>query len=344
MSYNKQEEEVDLGSLFTLIGRGISKVFNFFKSILLGVFDLLIGILLFFRKRFIYFLSAIVVGGAIGAFLEFKKQDKYGADMLVQPNFNSSRQLYNNVNYYNDLVKQKDTTQLMKVFNLSEEEAISLKKFEVLPVETENDVVKGYDNVILSVDTLTAKSYSYDQYKKSFTDFDYKFHTILVEATDKKVFSKLGDIVISSVTNNSYFKKVKNLTNENLTRTDSILRQNLTQVDSLRQVYVSVMLEEAKKDFQGTNIDLGSGEKSTTKELQLFDKNKVLNQELVGVVKDRSEKSEVINVISDFQDTGYKIDSIERNWVFLTAVLFFMLTLVFFILKEINQFLINYKK
>ena len=77
----------------------------------------------------------------------------------------------------------------------------------------------------------------------------------------------------------NYFDRIKKLTNENLTRTDSLLRENLINVDSLRQVYMRVMLEESKKEFTGTSIDLG-GTKTSTKEIELFSTDRKINEEL----------------------------------------------------------------
>ena len=70
----------------------------------------------------------------------------------------------------------------------------------------------SYDDLILSVDTLTAKSYSFVNFKNTFTGFDYKIHNIHVVATKNDVFSKLDAVIISSVVDNQFFNKVKTLT------------------------------------------------------------------------------------------------------------------------------------
>ena len=136
---------------------------------------------------------------------------------------------------------------------------------------------------------------------------------------------------------------MKQLTNENLNRTDSLLRQNLTQLDSLRRVYMSVMLEEAKKQNSGTSIDLG-GTKKTTKELELFETNRKINEDLRLITKDRSEKSEVLNVISNFQPIGYEIKGIDKNYGVLVGLLGIGMMILFLVLKQINNYLNDYKK
>lgn len=338
-----RDEEIELGSLFFIIGKGFSNLFKFIGNIFKAIFHWCILILLFVKDNFIKLTIAILIGAVSGAFMEFKKVPTYGADLQVQPNFKSSRQLYNNVNYYNDLVKQKDTASLARAFKISANQAASLKKFEIFPVKNGNDLLTSYDELILSVDTLTAKSYSFVNFKNTFTDFDYKIHNIHVIATENDVFSKLDEVIISSVVDNKFFNKVKILTNENLNRTDSLLRQNLSQLDSLRRVYMTVLIEESKKQNTGTSIDLG-GTKKTTKELELFETNRQINNDLRIISKDRSEKSEVLNVISNFQPIGYEIKGIDKNFGFLGAGFALGLMILFLLLKQLNNYLDNYKK
>ena len=48
--------------------------------------------------------------------------------MLVKPNFNSTKQLYSNILFYNDLVNQKEYNLLMETFQINQEEAESLRE------------------------------------------------------------------------------------------------------------------------------------------------------------------------------------------------------------------------
>lgn len=340
---NNNEEEVDLGSLFVIIGKGFSKFFNFIATIFKGIFHFFISILIFLKDNFIKIGIAAIIGLVAGVFLETSKEKRFASDLLVEPNFKSARQLYNNVNFYNDLVKQKDIARIQKTFNLDKETAASLKKFTIKPVINDNDIINSYNNFILSVDTTTVKSYSFEEFKGSFTDLDYEIHNINVIAEKNDVFDKLDEVILSSVVKNKYFNRVKELTNENLNRTDSLLRQNLGQIDSLRRVYMQVMLDEAKKQSNGTSIDL-SGEKRTTKELELFETNRKLNSELRNVIFEKSNKYEVINVISNFQPIGYEVKGITKNIAFQLAVLGAFLMILVLLVFKVNTFLNNYKK
>ena len=342
-SNNNNEEEVDLGSLFVIIGKGFSKLFNFIGSIFKGIFHLIISILIFLKENIIKIGIAAIVGLIVGVFLEVKKTDTFESELLLEPNFKSTRQLYDNINYYNNLVKQRDTLALEKTFKLDKGYAASLNKFEISPIVTENDIINSYNNFILSVDTTTVKSYTFLEFKESFTDYDYRFQKVTVTAKKNDVFDKLDEVIISSVVKNKYFNRLKELTNRNLNRTDSLYRQNLTQIDSLRKVYMQVMVAEAKKQTTGTNIDLG-GEKRTTKELELFDKNRQINNDLKNIASQKATQYEVINVISNFQPIGTKIKGLTKNYAFLLGVLGAVFMIVLLVLLKLNKYLGNYKK
>ena len=106
---------------------------------------------------------------------------------------------------------------------------------------------------------------------------------------------------------------------------------------------MEVMLEEAKKLTSGTNIDLG-GDKRTTKELELFETNRKINADLKSIALEKSQKYEVINVISNFQSIGYEIKGITKNYSFLLASLSAIGVILVLLLMQLNKYLNNYKK
>ncbi|ARV07274.1 hypothetical protein BTO04_11505 [Polaribacter sp. SA4-10] len=345
MSTNQtnNEEEVDLGSLFVIMGKGFSKLFNFIGNIFKGTFHVIIAILIFLKKNIIKISVAAIIGGILGFFLEVKKIDTFKSELLLEPNFNSTRQLYDNISYYNNLVKQKDTAGLVETFKLDKLAAASLKEFVIHPIETGSDIINSYDVFVSSVDTTTVKSYSFIEFKNGFTSYDYRVHKVTVTSTQNNIFDKLGDVIIYSITNNKYFNRIKELSNKNLNRTDSLYRQNLTQIDSLRNIYMEVMLEEAKKQTSGTSIDLG-GVKRTTKELELFATTRLINDDLKKTTFQKSTKYEIINVLSSFQATGTEIKGLTKNYVFLLGVLGAILMILVLLIKQLNTYLENYKK
>lgn len=341
---NNREEEVDLGSLFVIIGRGFSKFFNFIGFILKKIYFFFIHVLLFVKIHFLKIIIAGLIGASAGAILEYNKADEvYASDMVLQPNFKSSRQLYNNIEFYNSLVEQESIDVLASVFNIRKEEAASLRKFEIEPLLSESDIVESYYNLVSSIDSIAIENYSYNDFKSSFTEYDYKFHKLHVESIDNTIFPKLAESILSSVISNQYFNKLKVLNKENLYRSDSILRENLYQLDTLRKVYMEVMKEESKKNSQGTILNLGDKEVNV-KELELFEISRTINKDLKEISEDIMKESEIINVVSNFQPVGYEIKSLDRNYIFLLSALGILLVISFLLLKKLNSYLNTFKQ
>lgn len=345
MSTKKQnnDEELDLGSLFTVIGKGFKNFFNFIGNIFKGIFHRLILILIFFKLHVLKFSTAVLIGGIVGFFLENNKETKFSSNLIVKPNYESTQLLYENINYYNDLVKQQNTKHLASIFEIDSTKAASLRKFEITPLINSNDIINAYDEFILDVDTLTVKSYDFDNFKASFTDYDYLVHNIKVEATVSDIFNDLEKIIINSIEKNTFFNKIKNLTRENLNRKDSILKANFIEVDSLRNVYMRAILDGSKNNSNGTNIDLGS-KSNINKENDLFEIDRKIINDLNQTYQDIATKSEIINIISNFKSEGSEIKGITKNLIFIMAVLAFLFTLFLILLYDLNKYLEDYKK
>ena len=80
------------------------------------------------------------------------------------------------------------------------------------------------------------------------------------------------------------------------------------------------------------------------KELALFETTRELSLDLKEVDENLTEKSEVINIISNFQPIGHEIKEIEKNKGFLYASVGALVAILFLVLLKFNRYLNNYKK
>ena len=340
---NKNEEEVDLGSLFVIIGKGFNHLFNFIGSVFKGIFHFLIITLIFFKQHFLKILTAGLLGFILGAYLDYNKGVIYESKMIVKPNFYSTKQLYGNILFYNVLVNQKEYKLLMETFQISQEEAESLRGFSIKPIINENDIIISYDELAVSVDTLAIKDYNIESFKESFTNYDYFTHEIKVTSTQNKIFKKFDKIILSSILENDYFKNVKESENSNLDRSYNLYDKNISQIDTLRKVYEKVLLEDAKNSSSGTNINM-SGEIKNHADIELFKINRNLDSYLTEISEEKSEKDKIINVISSFQKVGNVSGGILKSSKFIYFSLGFIAMLLFLLLMKLNTFLDKYNK
>jgi hypothetical protein len=336
-----QEDEVDLGSLFRSIGRGFKNLFGAVGHLFSVIYHYFISVLIFLRKNVLPLGISLLLGALIGLFLDLSQPKLYSSTMVVEPNFKSAQQLYNNINFYHELVKQKDTILLADNLKISAYEASKLKGFYIEPIKNQNEKYELFDDFIQKVDTATIKKIDFKEFKRNFTDYDYKYHIIKVRSLDKNIFEKLSFPIISSIQNNNYFKNLKKINDENLTQNEKVLVKSLQAVDTLRKIYNEVLITEAKKAESSTNITLAQGAKKTD-EIELFSESLKLNRDLVENNQEKAETMDILNVVSTFSKVGVKERSIFKMYTFIIGIAFFFLMLLLILLKRLNTFLTNY--
>ncbi|NER13261.1 hypothetical protein GWK08_07405 [Leptobacterium flavescens] len=336
-------EEVDLGQLFKLIGNAFNKFFNFIASIFKGLFHLLILLLLFLQKHFIKFAIAGVIGLAIGFYLDLRRGDIYESSMVVEPNFNSVQQLYNNISFYNELAQAQDSTSLAQALKITEREAASIKKVFAESYSDENQKVKLFDDFIRQLDTNTIKVIDFESYLKNFNSLDARFHKITVVSDDNTIAKKVQPEIVSSISANIYFKIQKQTSDENLKLQDSLYNKQSQEIDSLQKLYRQVMIKTAENPGTGTSINLADNNIAQNRELELIKQMDLLKENIVELNEEKANKANIINVISDFPARGARANSLFKSYKFLIFTGFISFTLLILLLLELNHFLKSYK-
>lgn len=335
-------DEIDLGHLFKIIGKGFDNLFNFIARIFKGLFHGLITVLLFLQKNFIVLAITAVLGVGGGFFLDWYLPEEYVSKMVVEPNFNSAQQLYNNIEFYDDLAKAEDSVTLANALEITVADAASIKRVNVDSYSDENQKVKLFDEFIRNLDTTTVKAMDFKGYLKNFNSLDARFHQITLTATNDNVAKKVQPTIIKSISSNEYFKLQKSISDENLILRDSIIRNQLNEIDGLQTLYKDVLVKEAEKPMQGTNINLAENGESQNKELALIQEREKLKNLLVRLNNERANKSSILNVISDFPARGVKQDEIFYSYKFLAPVALLVFVILLLLLRQLNRYLREY--
>ncbi len=344
MSTNQMNnEEVDLGNLFKVIGKGFQNLFNAIARFFKAIFHYFISLLLFLRNNALKLGISIFIGAALGLYLDLTLPKQYSSTMIVEPNFKSAQQLYKNINFYHELVKQKDSNLLAQTLKISVQEAAKLKGFYIEPIRNKNEKYQFFDDFIQEIDTTTVRNIDIKEFKKGFTDYNYSYHQIKVRSLSNTIFEKLSLPIISSIENNPYYKYQKKINDENLLQNEKVLVKSLQEVDTLRKIYNEVLITEANKKSSGTNITLAQGAKKTN-EIQLFNESLELNEELIENNKEKAETTEIINVVSTFSRVGVKESDIVKKRTFILGLGLGLIMLAFILFKQLNKFLVNYKE
>jgi hypothetical protein len=339
----QQSEEVDLGQLFKLIGKAFDRFFKFIGSIFTGIFVTIMLFLLFLQKHLIKLVIVALIGFALGYYLDRTLKPRYVSTMVVEPNFNSVQQLYNNINFYNELARAKDSNGLADVLGISVVEASAIKKFKVESYSDENQKVVLFDRFVRNLDTTTQKAIDMKAYLKNFNSFDARFHTVSIIATNNRIAKKIQPVILNSISNNDYFNLQKYVSDVNIKLQDSLYNKQIIEIDSLQKLYKKVMLSEAERPIQGTSINLGDNGSKDNKELALVNKIEELKANLVELNQERANKSSIINVISDFPNKGAKQKGILKTYKILVPLCLVAVMLLGYSLLSLNTYLKNYK-
>ena len=267
--------------------------------------------------------------------------------MLVKPYFDSKFQLVTNIDYFNALIGNQDYSTLSNIFHLDEESVKQIKKFEIAPgPETENDRIIQYDKFVKSIDSLRASEIEFEDFVENRSIFSGDFYEINVESYKKDIFSSLEKGLNSSFTNEYSLKKMKKRDSLIIIQKENILA-SIQDLDSLQQIYVNVLNEEAKSGNGNINFDGGypmKQEKSNTKEYELLNQQLKLRTELRVLEEKKIEEDVFFDTISSFQKIGTKSNKLSERYSIIFPILAIILLILFYISVTVVHFVNSYGK
>jgi hypothetical protein len=315
-----KETEIDLGVFFNLIERIFRKVISFISAFFLSIFQLFIELLLFIKRKIIWLVIGALVGLTFGLQRYFTKGPTYYSEMVVRTNFESAKPLYNQINYFNSLIDQKQYKELASIFGLKENEASNLSSFNISPIDDYLETARLYKNTFLDykrsgiqkTDTLWVKTIKFNEFKERLKPYDYPLQKIKLYSTDPRLYAKVQNGLLHSVNNNKalqYFKQGFNgIHNDEV----HILQRSLTGIDSLRQAYIKKAGISSTSGNDRTNVII-SDTGISSPEIELIDKELMIKDELVQTRRRAIEEQEILQVYSGFTPGGIRVTDISRQ-------------------------------
>lgn len=349
MNKNLQEqssEEIDLGQIFSSIGKLFERLFNFIGSIFKAIFSFII----FFLKVVIdYFIIVCVVVGlafVIGYFLEKSKPPVYQASMLVKPYFGSKYQLVTDINYYNSLLKENNYEVLADQFDISNEEAEKLVSFDVESgPETKNELLKQYDLYLKSLDSSRAQSITYTDFVENRDIYSSELFLVTVKSHKMDVFRKLEG-GFDSTFSNRYSIDQKRIRDKTLEIKTSSYQKDLDRMDTLQNVYIDVIKTESEKGAAFVNVQ-GllplQQEKAKTREYDLLSSEMRIRDSLSAISQIKLEQDTYYDVLSRFPEVGTESVSLTKKYWFILPIAAFIFLCVFYSAIRIIKFIKNYE-
>jgi len=338
-----QSEEVDLGQLFKAIGNGFSNFFKGIANIFKGLFQGLVLILLHFFKRIFWYVGAVVLGLVLGFILNATTEKSYGANMFIKTNFDSGRQVYENIRQLNQLASvDRDTVELGKILNISPTKASKLKGFYIQPGTQENNIAEMYFEYRQNLDSISQTEVTYKSYKESLSNYAFPVHQIGVASTDKFIYKEIEKAFTKELVNNDYLDELAMVNAENLKSEKVALENQVIRTGYLIDEYLKIKISQSQKpESNGTSLYMGDTEasNSSVNEAELLKEQLKLEKQKREVLRLMVAEKDVLSVISGFPSSGYDIREWYEKYIIKVPLATFSITLFVFLLIGLGKFL-----
>ncbi|MEO1487547.1 MAG: hypothetical protein AAFU57_17525 [Bacteroidota bacterium] len=216
---NQSSDEIDLGQLFQLIGRG-------FNQLGLGFLKLF----LYLKKRALIIGGLAILGVVVGYGLNQITEKKKKIEVIVKPNLDSENYLYDVVAEIQSNIKSKDTT----FFNDLGIRNMDLAQFKISVNPIEQDKSKKVDIDYLELlEKFQNNAQFSDVIRAEITKQSALNHRIEFLFNDAEEGQNFADKVMMYINSSDYFKELIDISNSN---SETRLKENellIQQIDSL---------------------------------------------------------------------------------------------------------------
>ena len=329
MIEKNSKDEIDILSLFSLIGKKTNSllvlIINFFISFL----NLIISILYLVKRNFIILLISLIIGLLTGYFYEKNLYvSQYQTTLTLSPNFGSTYHLYENIKFYQSLIEQKDIEKLNAYLNLDSTDAKFLTSISIKPYKNESLDLKNFKRLLNTADSTTSLTLDYKEFANKIPFESYSFHVITLKTTKVEIPTQLEESIIKSLENNKYYLNLKNTYLKNLKIKKEYVLASIQKLDTL------LFGEKKNLDSEnlGTTIVLDKNQNEDT-DLQLFDRYTDLRNELVEINFQFKDKENVINTIDSFNELGVNVST--KNYILYGGLFLFLIMLLVLIFYHI---------
>tara|TARA_B110001452_G_C15201173_1_gene416857 strand:- start:328 stop:1377 length:1050 start_codon:yes stop_codon:yes gene_type:complete len=335
MNEKQKIEEIDLIKSFSYFVRIIKKIFSIIINIFIVFANLFIQLFLLVRKKYLLFLTSIIVGVLLGFFYGNINGICYKTTLTVSPQYGSVQQLYKNIEYYQTLVNEKDYDELQSNLNLNLNEAKSILYLSVRPFKSEMIDLKIYRRLLDLADSVTRIGFNYENYKNKLSYEDYNTHVISLTLDTVLVPDELANSLVNSISKNEFYKSRQALALKNLEEERALINISIGKLDSL--IFQNQeQTGDSKDKTLGTQIYMDDNQNQEVYST-LFSYYPRFNNNLLEINTELNTNKNIINIISDFSKSAKKESF--TNYIFPVSLLCFSFTLFLMMIFNTIQFI-----
>lgn len=277
-------DEIDLGQLFHLIGRGFNALFRFF-----------LRIFIYLKKHIFILIGLIVLGFALGYGLNQIISKRLKTEVIVKPQMESKNYLYDVINEIQSNINAKDTV-FFKSIGIDEIDFTGLE-VTIAPVDDNKVSTEGelkYLELLQSFENTDAIADIVRAELENKSSFNHRIVVFYKNAERGKDFAKK---VMKYINSNDYFFR---LTEINRNNAMSRIEQNivlLKQVDDIIANYTNSLATKANTSTSvGERIVLDNQEQVNIADLFEYKNRLIRDIELKKL--ELEENSEPVSIIN----------------------------------------------
>lgn len=343
--HTNSEEEIEIGSLFNQIAKFYFYILNNIKGLFRGILYGIIFLLVHLKKNFVVIGSFTALTTIIAAAVIFSSERSYTSSMTVKPHYESTKLLYESIDYYNNLLIQHDTVLLAKILDCPTSITSKISEITIQPLTTKAqtiEIINGYyqimDSSLLETSTLNLNLV------EEIDPYDYELHTISVSALGDFDFSLMEEIILNKISKSTYFIQRQEKNRSQHLEMKQALLSSIYKMDTLSQIFNTVIVETSKKPIIASPNPLFEKErKSDLKDIKwVFDEYTRLNNELSFVNVKLSFIEKPVTVITSFNSRGVKEPRLII--VLLSTLAGFIFAIVCLLIKNLISYLNRVEK
>ncbi|MBT8271709.1 MAG: hypothetical protein HKO90_09745 [Flavobacteriaceae bacterium] len=344
-------EEVDLGPLFTALGRVFKSFFDFLRRTFLSVFHAFIWILLFLKKHILLLVIAIVIGSVLGYVKESFSNPVYRSDTLIRQNYSTGETLNDLVTYLNNMRSSQDTITLSRMLNIQPEEASMLQEIELEQLVNPNGQLVDFVQYKRKLDSISATDLTLDEFLQNKRSFNFTDQIIIIRSIDQIPYGQIVDAIIERVSSSSFFQNQRKKILAELDRREGVINDALTASDSLQKIYREVLVKSVEPETANqTTVTIdNTSDQNLTKEYELFKDDIELRRELVRIARAKEDNDIIIEILGEYNkvgvvESGMSFGDSKVSYPVAFGILAGLLILTLIVLREFLRFIEDYQE
>ena len=316
-------DEIDLGQLFQLIGRGFNSIFRF-----------ILRVFLYLKKNILILIGLVILGLAIGYGLNKIISKRLKMEVIVKPQIESKNYLYDAIDEIQANIEAKDTL-FFKSIGLDEIDFTGLEVTVNRVVEdntSESDM--QYLELLQSFENTDAIADIVKEELENKTSFNHRITFFFKNSNSGKEFA---DKVIKYINGNEYFDRVLDVSRANAQNRIEANQLLLKQVDEIIANYTNSLAAKGNNSL-GQRIVLDNQEQVNIADLFEYKNRLIRDTELKKL--ELEEQTEPISIINFGKTQVVQKSFFGKNIILIPIIFliaFFLLSILIYLNRKSSE-------